>query len=110
MASISLLQQARELEVQVGATLSSYDITELPMRQRELVSQLKHQLVDVRLDVRDYEYAETRAEQLRLAVEGKKRLEELQKSILKASEYNMFGAIDIAELSVRIEQLMSGME
>lgn len=110
MASISLLTQARKLEIQIGATLSSYDVTELPMQQRELVSQLKHQLVDVRLDARDYEYAETRAEQRRLTVEGKQRLEQLQKSILQASEYNMFGAVDIAQLSARIEQLMSDME
>ncbi len=110
MASISLFDQAKELERQVGGILSSYDVNDLPAPQRELVAQLKHQLTDARLDTRDYQYAETRAEQIVHAKEVKQRLGQLQKNILKASEHNMFGAVDVAQLSARIEQLISGME
>lgn len=110
MASISLLTQAKELETQINGIMSSFDVTDLPAKQRELVAQLKHQLVDVRLDARDYEYAQTRAEQSQAAVAGRKRLAELHKGVLKASEHNMFGAVDTAQISARIEQLMSEME
>jgi hypothetical protein len=110
VASTSLYNQAKELELQISSILSSYDVGELPMQQKDLVTKLKHQLVDARLDARDYEYAETRAEQLKHAKEGKKRLKELSQSLLKASEYNLFGAVDVAQLSARIEQLISGME
>jgi hypothetical protein len=110
VASISLYNQAKELESQISIILSSFDVGELPMQQRDLVTKLKHQLVDAKLDTRDYEYAETRAEQLEHAKAGKKRLRGLLQSILKASEYNLFGAVDVAQLSARIEQLISDME
>ncbi|HEU4914730.1 MAG TPA: hypothetical protein VFT16_05025 [Candidatus Saccharimonadales bacterium] len=110
MASNSLHDQAKALESQISSILSFYDISELPMQQKDLVTNLKHQLVDIRLDARDYEYAETRAEQLQHAKEGKQRLGQLEQSILKASEYNMFGAVDVAHISAGIEQLISGME
>jgi len=110
VASISLYEQAQELERQVIGILSYFDVNDLPMGQRELVTQLKHQLVDAKLDARDYEYAQTRAEQLQTVKEGKQHLAQLQKSLLKASEHNIFGAVDVAQLSARIEQLISGME
>jgi hypothetical protein len=93
----------------IGSVLSAYDVTEFPAKEKELVAQLKHLLIDARLDARDYEYAETRAEQLRIVKEAKERLEQLQQGILKASEYNLFSAVDVAELSARIQQLISGM-
>ena len=110
MASNSLHDQAKALESQIGTILSFYDVSELPMQQKDLVTNLKHQLVDIRLDARDYEYAQTRAEQLQHAKEGKQRLRQLQQSLLKASEYNMFGPVDVARISAGIEQLISGME
>jgi hypothetical protein len=110
VASNSLHDQAKALESQIGTILSFYDVSELPMQQKDLVTNLKHQLVDIRLDARDYEYAQTRAEQLQHAKEGKQRLRQLQQSLLKASEYNMFGPVDVAHISAGIEQLISGME
>ena len=107
MAEQSLYQQARELETQVGSILATFDPDELPVRDRELTGALKHQLIDARLDVRDYEYAETRADQLRHAKDGRERLKAIQQNIVKASEYHLFSAIDVAHLSARIEQLIA---
>lgn len=107
MAVQSLSQQARELEAQVGNILSLYDISELQNSEKQLVNTIKHQLIDCRLDTREYEYAETRAEQLHAANEGKKRFEQLRQNIVKASEHNLFGAVDVAQLSARIEQIIS---
>jgi hypothetical protein len=53
--------------------------------------------------VRDYEYADTRAEQLTYAVAGKKRLDQVRRNIVKASEQGLFSAIDVAQLSANLE-------
>lgn len=109
MAEVSLFEQAIALERQVRNILSNYDVADLPQREKELVRNLTNQLVDARLDARGYEYAETRAEQLATAKEARQRLEQLQQAILKASEYNLFGAVDIAQLSARIQQIIVSM-
>jgi hypothetical protein len=106
----SLFQQARELETQVGNILSMYDISDLPNSEKQLVNTIKHQLIDGRLDTRQYEYAQTRNEQLQAAREGKRHYDQLRQNIVKASEYNLFGAVDVAQLSARIEQLTSHLE
>lgn len=110
MAGKSLFEQAKELETQIGGILSVYDIADMPQAEREFATALKHQLIDARLDARDYEYAETRAEQLTVATGAKKRLEQLEKTIAKASEHNLFSAVDVAQLSARIQQISAGME
>jgi hypothetical protein len=110
VAYVSLLDEAKALAGQVGNIMSGYDITDLPQRERELATNLKNQLIDIRLDVQAYEYAQTRAEQVAAAREAKKRLAQLEKTIIKASEYNLFGAADVAQLSARAEQLISRLE
>ncbi len=62
-------------------------------------------MADARLDVRDYEYAQARSEQLEHAEAGKKRLEQLRQAVLTASEYNVFSAIDVAHTTATIEQI-----
>ena len=110
MASISIFQQAKELETQVGKILSAYDLADLPREQRDLIIQLKNQLTDARLDARDYEYAQTRADQLQAAREGRQRFEQAQATIVKISEYGLFSAVDVAQLSATIQHLMSRMD
>lgn len=107
MASTSLTDQAREVGIQITSILSRHDLSELPQEQKQLVNSLSRDVVDARLDVRDYEYAETRAEQLHSAKEARMRLEHLQKTILKVSEQGIFGAVDVAQLSARIQQLIA---
>lgn len=104
---MSLLEEAKELEAQVTKQFAARDIASLPHAQKELVNTVKHQLVDARLDARDYEYAQSRAEQLEYAAEARPRLEELHKNIMKASEYGLFSAVDIAHVSARLQQLLS---
>jgi hypothetical protein len=107
VAYVSLLDETKAFAAQLGNILSGYDITELPQRERELATNLKNQLIDIRLDVQAYEYAQTRAEQVAAAHEAKERLAQLEKIIIKASEYNLFGVVDVAQLSARAEQLIS---
>jgi hypothetical protein len=110
VADQSLFKQAAALEQQIGGILSTFDVADLPHREKELIRALTQQLVDARLDARDYEYAETRNIQLRIAKEAKVRLELLQQTIIKASEYNIFGAVDVAELSARLQHIIASMD
>lgn len=106
----SITDKARDIETRIINVLAALDVDGLPLTERNLVEQIKRVATDARLDARDYQYAETRAEQLTLATAAKKRYQTLQQHILKASEHNMFSAIEIAQLSAHIEQLMTNME
>lgn len=96
----------KRLEIQLNGVLSALDILDLPAGERKIVTVLKSDLVDARLDVRDYELSETRDEQLRHAREAIKRLERIRKGILSASEYNIFSAVDVAQLTAQLEQII----
>lgn len=77
---------------------------------RKVVTALKYELVDARLDIRDYELSETREEQLANAKSAKERLDNVRKHILVASEHNIFSAIDVAHISANIEQVIDNIK
>lgn len=81
----------------------------MPPTERTLVVAIKRQAVDARLEVRDYDYAETPVERQQSAAAAKKYLEKLQANILKASESNLFSAVDVALMSAHIQQIISGL-
>jgi len=101
----SAFLQIKQLEVEVVGVLSPIDIYSLDRPQQKLVTTIKQDLVDARLDVRDYELAETRTEQLENAQAAKQRLEVLRKHILAASEYNLFSAVDVAQLTAHLDTI-----
>ena len=103
----TLLEQVKDLERQIGSIISSHDLADLERSQQGLVEKLKRQLVDARLDVRDYAYAETRIEQLKFAEEARGRLAQARQFITKISEFGIFGAADVAQLSAHIERIVS---
>lgn len=96
----------KALETQLNGVLSALDVYELPAGERKVVTRLKNNLADARLDIRDYELSETRAEQLRKARDSKLRLEKVRKEILAASEYNVFNAVDVAQFTAQLEQIV----
>jgi hypothetical protein len=100
----------KALEVQLNGVLSALDVYELPASERKIVKTLKNDLVDVRLDIRDYELSETRAEQLAKARDSRRRLEKVRKGILTASEYNVFNAVDVAQFTAQLEQIMDNIQ
>lgn len=95
----------KALDTQLNSVLSGLDVASLPRSEQRLVNGLKHDIVDARLDIRDYELSETRDEQLHKAREAKKRLERIRKGILATSEYNVFSAVDVAQLTAQLEQI-----
>jgi hypothetical protein len=66
---------------------------------------LQQDLTDARIYANDYELSETRDEQLDNAKKSKKWLEQARRNILAASEFNIFGAIDVAHLTAQVEQV-----
>ena len=93
----------KQLETEVGSVLSPIDVYELDRGLQKLIAAIKHELVDARLDIRDYELSETRAEQLEKAKAAQKRLEALRKNILTASEHDIFSAVDVAQLTAQLD-------
>jgi hypothetical protein len=103
-------EQARELQRQIGALLSRFDIDAEPAGPREQLTWLKRAAADLRLDVRDFFGAQTRAEQERLGNEAVDRLKQLEKLIAKLSEQGYVGAADVAQLSAHSQQLMAALQ
>jgi len=96
---------AKDISARLAWFVSGVDVDDLPREQREIVMALKNQAVDLRLEIRDYGMAQTHGEQEQLAKAVAERLEFLQASILKVSEYNLLGAADVAQLSAQVQQL-----
>jgi hypothetical protein len=107
VADTSPHDQAKELARQLNSILSSLDIDSLSREERDIAFSIKQLLEHIRLGARDYDFADTRYEQEQSAVEAKQYLEQLQALVLKGSEYNLFGAVDVAHASARIQQIIS---
>jgi multidrug efflux pump subunit AcrA (membrane-fusion protein) len=97
----------KQLDAQINRILRNFDLQTLGGKDRDILSKLQQNLVDARIYTYDYELSETRAEQQDNAKKSKKWLEQARKNILAASEFNIFGALDVAHLSAQIEQIIS---
>jgi hypothetical protein len=104
------LSRIKSLETQLRAVLSKLDISVLPKEERVIVTALKNNLTDARLDVRDYEFSETRAEQQKLAKQAHELLAKVRTGILSASEYNVFNAVDVAQFTAQLEQIVDDIQ
>lgn len=105
MAEGSPFALAKDIAGHVARFASNLDLDSLPREQREATTLLKSQAADLRLDMRDYSLADTRADQERAAKEVAERVDTAQATILKLSEYNLLGAADVAQLSALLQQL-----
>lgn len=110
MENKSLFEHAKDFDAQIRGIVSHFDLDLLSHEMRKLVADIKRLAADARLDVRDYEYAQTRAEQLDAATEARERLEQLHANLLTASEHNLFGAVDVAQLSALIHYIISELQ
>ena len=94
---------SQSLERAIMSILAGIDLFELDTQATRLTHSLKKRLIEARLDARDYELSETREEQLKDARDGRRKLEEVRKDILAASEYNIFSPVDVAQLTAQVE-------
>lgn len=105
MERVSPYELCKKVERQLQAKLSGLDVPSLPREEQTIIHALRQAVTDARLTIRDYEVADTRAEQVSAAQEAKDFLEQAQKSILTASSYGVFGPADVAHLSANLEQI-----
>ncbi len=107
MAAGSPLQTITRLTSYVANILAAVDIDEVDREGQKVLTHLKRQLADVRLDIRDYEMSDTRAEMVQNGNTAIERLGQIRMAILKASEHNIFGAIDVAHITAEVETVIS---
>ncbi len=93
-----------QLKQEVLQQLSKIDITSLATKEQQIVERLRNEIVDARLEVKDYELAETRDDQLRNAQAAKKRLHKAEQLIL-LNPGNVFGPVDVAHISAYISDI-----
>lgn len=103
--SISTLQRFTTLISYAGNILNALDTDTLDRSDQKIITALKLLMADARLDIRDYEMADSRAEMIKYSKSATKRLEQTREMILLASEHNIFGAIDVAQLTAELEQI-----
>jgi hypothetical protein len=108
--NISPSTMAKRLEAEINMILRRVDQPKLDEKPRSAVAKLRQSLIDAKIYIRDYELSEMRDEQLKSAKTGKKWLEQARQAMLKASEYNVFGAIDVAHLSAQIDQIIGDLK
>jgi hypothetical protein len=94
----------KRLEADVLRLLGQVDISYLSIEEQHKIARLKNNLIDARLEIQDYELAETREHQLRNAIDAKKYLKKVR-VVVSGNQLNVFGAVDVAHLTAKIEQI-----
>ncbi len=97
---------ATRLVGSISGQLSAFDTDDITQAQRLELGLLKRLLADARLDARDYELSETRAEQIENAEQARVRLDELRLLILHTSEYNVFSAIEVSQTTAQVDEII----
>lgn len=102
---MSLTEQIQQIDRRIKTGIRTAQHDGLNREEAHIVKQLKQHTNEVRLDVRQYEYAETLAEQRKAGEAARRNLAKLEKGMLQLND--VFGAADIAELGALIDTLRS---
>lgn len=95
----------KQLQGDVLRRLAHVDSADLSPAQQQDLADMKNGLIDARLDIQDYELAETRDDQLRNARDAKKRLVIIH-TLVTQDSLGVFDAVDTAHISAQIEQVI----
>ena len=93
----------QQVDRQVKGLLRQIESESLVKEEKQSIQDLKQLLNEVRLEIRDYDFAQTRDEQLKNGKLARKQLRKLVDEILALS--SLFGPADIAQLTAQLEQL-----
>jgi hypothetical protein len=102
--------RVKRLEADVRQILRKTNEAKLDRKYRNALTELRQNLVDIRIYTNAYEFSEERPEQLENAKMSKEYLQKARQHILKASEANIFSAIDVAHLSAQIDQTIGDLK
>lgn len=98
----------KQLEGDILRLLSGVDVVDFSNAEQQELMLLRNNLVDARLEIQDYELAETRDFQIENAKTAKEYLTVVQSAITKNSA-NIFGPVDVAHLTAYIEQILDNL-
>lgn len=82
---------------------SLIDLYTLDSAAVSAVTAIRKYVVEARIKIRDYELAGSRKEQLMYSRSSKRRLEDIRKAILVASESKIFSPVDVAQLTANVD-------
>jgi hypothetical protein len=102
--NISALILVKQLQADILRLLSYLEVTTLDRREQLALGQFKNDLTDAKLDIQDYENAETRDEQAQHSKDAKERLVRVH-SLISSNTLHVFGAVDVAHLTAQIGQI-----
>ena len=102
----SPLQQFREIEAQLQLLMSGLPLEIAGVPTRKPAELIHRTLEQTHKLLKDYESEEDLQLQAYLLPTAVKQLELLRKQVLDASQYNVFSAIDVAQLSAELDQLI----
>lgn len=108
MENTSPFLAMQRAEVFIKSLLRALDVDLLTPDERKAAASLRRLSREARLDIRDYELSETRAEQLKKAAESRKRLSQLRAQVVAIGP--AFGPADVAQLDASLEQINDWIE
>ncbi len=103
----SLTAKAQQLDRHIKGIIRAIDLEKLSQAEKKTLEKIRLACNEVKLDVRDYEYAETRAAQEKWAKISRHNLAALEHLLLTLS--TVFGPVDIAEFGATIDTLKKEM-
>jgi len=110
MASYTPAGLVKQIDGQVDRLLRQIELSEVGEKGRKAVAELRQNLADARIYTQDYELSEMREEQIDNSRKAKKWLDKAHQQILRASEFNVFGPIDVAHLTALIDQVKADLK
>src|ERR1051326_5696103 len=103
----TIYQELRQIEFTVVSLWNGMDLQDLETPARRSIEAFRKQVQITRAVAKDYEMAEAEEDVIaliRLLPRLTKALEQLRATVLKASEYDLIGAVDVAQLSVQLDE------
>ena len=110
MANYTPAALVKQVDTQVNSILRKTNWDAVNDKARKAVAELRQNLTDAKVYAQDYELSEMRDEQLDNARQAKKYLDQARQQILRASEFDMFGPVDVAHLTAQIEQVKADLK
>jgi hypothetical protein len=101
----STLVAFRQIETDIRHALQQTEADITGGAGLKAVQTVRKKLELTRKWLQDYELEEDTKKQIRSLLQSIENLELLRSYIVEASQYNLFGAVDVAQLSAKIDQL-----
>lgn len=105
---MSLTQAIQQIDRQIKGILRQVDTDDLDRSEQHSCKQIILACNEIRLEVRDYEYAQSRTDQLKWARLARHNVQVLETHILLLG--TVFGPADVALLSAQLDVLRASLD